>query len=274
MSTIVMGFRRYETPHASITASAANTGILGPIFSAMLLAASIALHQSEHSSSAFLYTLSRAIAVMCLVLSGVHAHFRHSTHSILFDREYFYDPDEEGRWNDSDVNDPSHLDIFPCVRTHAFSRLGFYVSVIVLICLVCLFAISETLVHGMQDTSLQFQYILGLFILPLATKFWVSFHPLREAYLGNMDLVLAWTVGQSRQMAMIVAPFWIILAWALSKPMSLCFQDLLLTLSYFFAFSFVILCLQKGKTTYLNGFVLLGLYFLIAPALVFLAQVL
>lgn len=266
--------------HGSMTSSALNTGILGPIFSAMLLAASIALHQSEHGSSAILYTLSRAIAIVCLVLSGAHAIFRHSTHSTLFD-EFFDDPVEERRWNDSGVNDPSHLDIFPCFLNdlympsgpiHAFSRLGFYVSVIILMFLVGLFALSETLVHGMQDTSLQSQYILGLFILPLATKFWVSLHPLREAYRGNMDLVLAWTVGQSRQMVMIVAPFWIILAWALSKPMSLCFQDLLLTLSYFFAFSFVILVLQKGKSSYFDGFVLLGLYFLIAPALILLAQ--
>jgi len=73
-------------------------------------------------------------------------------------------------------------------------------------------------------------------------------------------------IGSSIQIALLVTPFLVILGWAvLDKPMTLHFETFE-TVAFAFSVLVVTYTVQDGKSNYLEGAMLLGLYAIIALA--------
>lgn len=107
---------------------------------------------------------------------------------------------------------------------------------------------------------------IGLILIPIVGNAAEHVTAVVVAVKNKMDLAMGVAIGSSIQIALLVTPFLVILGWAvLGQPMSLHF-DTFETVA--FAFSVLIVCytVQDGKSNYLEGAMLLGLYFIIAFA--------
>lgn len=78
-----------------------------------------------------------------------------------------------------------------------------------------------------------------------------------------MDLAIGVAVGSSMQIALLVTPFLVILGWIIGQPMSLYFQPFE-TVILFVSVLVTNYLISDGKSNYLEGAMLLGLYTIIA----------
>ena len=84
-----------------------------------------------------------------------------------------------------------------------------------------------------------------------------------------MDLAIQVAVGSSLQIALFVAPFFVIAGWIMDVNMTLDFN--LFDTSVLFCSVFVVNALiQDGKSNWLEGVFLLGSYLVIAMAFYFI----
>lgn len=78
-----------------------------------------------------------------------------------------------------------------------------------------------------------------------------------------MDLAIGVAIGSSMQIALLVTPFMVILGWIIGQPMSLHFQTFE-TVIFFISTYLTYHVVQDGKSNYLEGAMLLGIYVIIA----------
>lgn len=78
-----------------------------------------------------------------------------------------------------------------------------------------------------------------------------------------MDLAIGVAIGSSMQIALLVTPFLVILGWAIGQPMTLHFHTFE-TVTFFVSTYITYLVVADGKSNYLEGAMLLGMYFIIA----------
>lgn len=77
-----------------------------------------------------------------------------------------------------------------------------------------------------------------------------------------MDLAIGVAIGSSMQIALLVTPFLVILGWILDEPMSLQFE-IFETVVFFLAVLVTNYLISDGKSNYLEGAMLLGMYIII-----------
>lgn len=77
-----------------------------------------------------------------------------------------------------------------------------------------------------------------------------------------MDLAIGVAIGSSMQIALLVTPFLVILGWILGEPMSLQFE-IFETVVFFLAVLVTNYLISDGKSNYLEGAMLLGMYIII-----------
>jgi Ca2+:H+ antiporter len=80
-----------------------------------------------------------------------------------------------------------------------------------------------------------------------------------------MDLAMGVAIGSSMQIALLVTPFLVILGWIIDQPMTLHFETFE-TVVFFVSVLVVTYTVADGKSNYLEGAMLLGLYIIIALA--------
>lgn len=78
-----------------------------------------------------------------------------------------------------------------------------------------------------------------------------------------MDLAIGVAIGSSMQIALLVTPFLVILGWIINEPMTLHFQTFE-TIVFFVSTYLTYHVVQDGKSNYLEGAMLLGIYVIIA----------
>lgn len=77
-----------------------------------------------------------------------------------------------------------------------------------------------------------------------------------------MNLAIGVALGSSMQIALLVTPFLVILGWILNEPMSLQFE-IFETVVFFLAVLVTNYLISDGKSNYLEGAMLLGMYIII-----------
>jgi len=80
-----------------------------------------------------------------------------------------------------------------------------------------------------------------------------------------MDLAMGVAIGSSMQIALLVTPFLVILGWIIGQPMTLHFETFE-TVVFFLSVLVVTYVCADGKSNWLEGAMLLGLYIIIALA--------
>jgi len=106
---------------------------------------------------------------------------------------------------------------------------------------------------------------VGLILLPIVGNAAEHVTAVVVAVKDKMDLALGVAIGSSMQIALLVTPFLVILGWIIGQDMTLHFETFE-TVVFFLSVLVVTYVVMDGKSNYLEGAMLVGLYFIIALA--------
>ena len=213
--------------------------------------------------------LSHGTAVILLLLYVLYLFFQLRTHSKFFDAEG--EGKQDGEQEEGKVLSPLAAGVALVL-----------ITVLVAVC-------AEYLVDSI-DSIVQTAHIsktfIGLVLLPIVGNAAEHVTAAVVAMKDKMDLAIGVAIGSSMQIALLVTPFLVILGWIMDKPMTLHFETFetvvfflsVLITSYVIAVRFPLLSSkmiqwkltdgQDGKSNYLEGAMLLGMYTIIALAFV------
>lgn len=192
--------------------------------------------------------LSHGTAMVLLILYIMYLVFQLRTHSDLFDVE------NQAADDSSDSEEPQ-------MSPWAAAGVLIIVTIVVAVC-------AEYLVDSI-DSMVQTAHIsktfVGLILLPIVGNAAEHVTAVVVALKDKMDLAMGVAIGSSLQIALLVTPFLVILGWIIGQPMTLHFETFE-TVIFFLSVLVVTYVIGDGKSNYLEGSMLIGLYIIIALA--------
>merc|ERR1719272_1181637 len=126
--------------------------------------------------------------------------------------------------------------------------------------------VSEFLVHGIDGFAHEMgfsQTFIGVVVLPIIGNACEHSTAVLVAMKDKVTLAIGIAVGSTIQVALFVVPFAVVVGWMLDQPMDLNFHRVnawALILSSLLVMSVLVV----GKSTWMNGFVLITAYFVLA----------
>lgn len=192
--------------------------------------------------------LSRGTAIILLVLYAMYLIFQLRTHSNLFDPE---DP------LTADGEEPEEPTLGPIAATAVLV----VVTVLVAICADYLVGSIDDLVESANISKA----FIGLILIPIVGNAAEHVTAVVVALRNKMDLAMGVAIGSSIQIALGVTPFLVIVGWIIGRDMTLHFETFE-TVAFAVSVLVVTYTVQDGKSNYLEGAMLLGLYIIIAVA--------
>ncbi|CZR56963.1 probable calcium/proton exchanger [Phialocephala subalpina] len=208
-----------------------------------------ALTKSQEDSEANILILSHGTAIILLILYVLYLIFQLRTHATLFDAENA----AEGEDGEADEE--------PQLSPWAAAGVLVVVTIAVAVCAEFLVDSIDSLV----ETAHISKTFIGLILLPIVGNAAEHVTAVVVAVKDKMDLAMGVAIGSSMQIALLVTPFLVILGWIIGQPMTLHFQTFE-TVVFFLSVLVVTYVIQDGKSNYLEGAMLLGLYIIIALA--------
>ncbi|KAH8811971.1 Sodium/calcium exchanger protein-domain-containing protein [Xylogone sp. PMI_703] len=208
------------------------------------------LSSSDADSETNILILSHGTAIVLLVLYVLYLVFQLRTHASLFDAEHAAADD------DTEVEEP---------------QMGPWAAAAVLIVITLLVAVCAEYLVDSIDALVATAHIsktfIGLILLPIVGNAAEHVTAIVVAVKDKMDLAMGVAIGSSMQIALMVTPFLVILGWIIGQPMTLHFETFE-TVVFFLSVLVVAYVIGDGKSNYLEGCMLLGLYFIIALAFI------
>ena len=222
---------------------------------------------SDSDKDDTLLILSHGTAVILLLLYVLYLFFQLKTHKDLFDDE----EEHSGEQDEGRILSPPAAGVALVI-----------VTVLVAVC-------AEYLVDSIDSivaTAHISKTFIGLVLLPIVGNAAEHVTAVVVALKDKMDLAIGVAIGSSMQIALLVTPFLVILGWIMDRPMTLHFETFetvvfflsVLITSYVIAVSLAsdyeqpvqgkLTIGQDGKSNYLEGAMLLGMYTIIALAFV------
>ncbi|KAJ9151111.1 Vacuolar calcium ion transporter [Pleurostoma richardsiae] len=243
-----------EQSFATITAQ--TTCSLMTLASASMIIPSTLYNALDKSSSEdkdeTILILSHGTAIILLILYIMYLYFQLRTHKNLFN------PDLEIAAQEAAAPEHEHESM------SAWSAAAVLIAVTVVIS-VC----ADYLVSSIDDivaTGKISKNFIGLILIPIVGNAAEHVTACVVAVRDKMDLAMGVAVGSSIQIALLVTPFLVILGWAvLDQPMTLQFNTFE-TIVFALSVLVVTYTVQDGKSNYLEGAMLMGLYLIIAIA--------
>ncbi|KAF9476694.1 calcium/proton exchanger [Pholiota conissans] len=145
--------------------------------------------------------------------------------------------------------------------------LSLWMTVILLVVVTTLVAITAeflvTAIDGMTETGPITKEFVGIILLPIVGNAAEHVTAVTVSVKDKLNLSLGVAVGSSIQIALFVIPFIVTLAWILGKPLTLLF-DPYESISMFLAVLTVNYVVQDGKSNWLEGYILMSLYLILA----------
>ncbi|KAF8899949.1 Sodium/calcium exchanger protein-domain-containing protein [Gymnopilus junonius] len=145
--------------------------------------------------------------------------------------------------------------------------LSLYMTIALLVAVTVLVAITaEWLVDsigGLTDTGNISKEFVGVILLPIVGNAAEHVTAVSVSVKDKLNLSLSVAVGSSIQIALFVIPFIVILGWILGKPLTLLF-DPYESIAMFLTVLTVNYVVQDGKSNWLEGFILMCLYVILA----------
>jgi Ca2+:H+ antiporter len=133
---------------------------------------------------------------------------------------------------------------------------------------ICLAAMSEVLTHAIEPAADSLHLtprFAGLFLLASVGNAAELLNAIRFARKDQMDLCIGVTVGASAQVALLVAPVLVFLGMIMHQDMNLIFSPLELV-AIVMAIYLTRNLTYDGESSWLEGLMLIGVYFLFAIA--------
>jgi Ca2+:H+ antiporter len=122
--------------------------------------------------------------------------------------------------------------------------------------------LAELLVGTVEHVSEQFslsEFFVGIIIVPIIGNVAEHFSAVQLAAKNKPDITLAIAAGSSTQVALLVAPIFVLVSYLFSPHMNLVFTPLELVVLLFAAFLFAFISFD-GESNWLEATQLLGLY--------------
>lgn len=201
---------------------------------------------SDSDEDDTLLILSHGTAVILLLLYVLYLFFQLKTHKDLFDDE----EENSGEQDEGRVLSPPAAGVALVI-----------VTVLVAVC-------AEYLVDSIDsivETAHISKTFIGLVLLPIVGNAAEHVTAVVVALKDKMDLAIGVAIGSSMQIALLVTPFLVILGWIMDRPMTLHFETFE-TVVFFLSVLITSYVIADGKSNYLEGAMLLGMYTIIALA--------
>ncbi|TPX36675.1 hypothetical protein SmJEL517_g01191 [Synchytrium microbalum] len=186
-------------------------------------------------------SLSRAVAILLLVVYGLYILFQFRTHAYLFKPVV----DEEEEYN-------------TLTLPIAFMAL---IGATILIGVCAEFLVSS--IQGLATAWNLTETFIGLIILPIVGNAAEHVTAVTVAMKNKMDLALSVALGSSLQIAILVTPIFVLIGWALGVNLTLDFP-IFQTAVVFVTVFIVTQLVNDGKSNWLEGVLLLVAYLIIA----------
>ncbi|KAG7001641.1 Vacuolar calcium ion transporter [Fusarium oxysporum f. sp. conglutinans] len=198
------------------------------------------LNQSGSDEKAqSILTLSRGTSIILLLLYVLYLVFQLRTHSNLFDAEKQSEGDEEGECEEPTLG--------------LVAAIAVLVVTTVLVTLCADYLVNS--INGLVTTSGISRGFIGLILIPIVGNAAEHVTAVVVALRDKMDLAMGVAVGSSIQIAILVAPFLVIVGRIIVQTVAFAVSVLVVTYT-----------IQDGKSNYLEGAMLTGLYIIIALA--------
>ncbi|KAG9233761.1 Sodium/calcium exchanger protein-domain-containing protein [Amylocarpus encephaloides] len=231
----------------NMTVASTMSSLLSVAAASLIIPATLyaALSKSKEATEGNILTLSHGTAIILLVLYVLYIFFQLKTHSHLFDGEAADNEEQE----------------VPQMSPWAAGTILIVVTLLVAVCAEFLVDSIESVVETMHISKT----FIGLILLPIVGNAAEHVTAIVVALKDKMDLAMGVAIGSSMQIALLVTPALVILGWIIGQPMTLHFETFE-TVVFFLSVLVVTYVLQDGKSNFLEGAMLLGLYFIIALA--------
>jgi len=118
-------------------------------------------------------------------------------------------------------------------------------------------------INGLTDTGHISKEFVGVILLPIVGNAAEHVTAVTVSVKDKLNLSIGVAVGSSIQIALFVIPFIVTLGWILNKPLTLLF-DPYQSVALFLTVLTVNYVVQDGKSNWLEGFILMGLYLILA----------
>jgi Ca2+:H+ antiporter len=240
-----LGGLKHSTQKFSQQASQTNGSLLLLAMVGLVIPAAFASTTSSSGDSS-LVNLSHYTALILLGIYAMHLLFQLKTHADLFATESHHDEESE------------------------MSKKQAILLLVISTIFVALMA--EILVHSIEFAADSFglpPVFIGVILLPLFGNAAEHFTALTVARKDKMDLSIGIAIGSSIQIALLIAPVTILIAWGLGLPLTLEF-GLFETVAAFMAILVTNFIVQDGESNWLEGAMLLATYAIISIAFLFL----
>ncbi|KIM21352.1 hypothetical protein M408DRAFT_333492 [Serendipita vermifera MAFF 305830] len=197
-----------------------------------------------------LLLISRGTSIILLVLYIAYLNFQLRTHPDLFRRRLHPgEQEEEEEQEDKEMNLPAA----------AVALLA-----ITLVTSFC----ADYLVASIEEFAQRYEIpeaFIGLILLPIVANAAEHFTAVWMAMKGKMEITMGIAIGSSIQISAFVIPLLVIIGWIVGKDLTLYFANFE-TITMFVSILLVNMLIQDGKSNYMEGLMLIGLYLVIGLA--------
>ncbi|KAL1842661.1 hypothetical protein VTJ49DRAFT_4572 [Mycothermus thermophilus] len=214
----------------------------------------------ENNKQASILVLSRGTSIILLLLYVLYLYFALHTHKKLFEPEVAVYRAENGLSGDHD-EDGAEEEHQPLMGVWA---AGLVLVATTLVISVCADYMVDS-IDALVATGKISKTFIGLILIPIVGNAAEHVTACVVAIKDKMDLAMGVAIGSSIQIALLVTPALVMLGWAIGQPMSLHFETFE-TIAFGLSVLVVTYTVQDGKSNYLEGAMLLGLYMIIALA--------
>ncbi|KAG0648940.1 calcium ion transporter [Hyphodiscus hymeniophilus] len=204
------------------------------------------LKPSSEDTDRNILTLSHGTAIILLILYVLYLFFQLRTHACLFDAE-----------SQAEEDDAEEAAMGP------WPAAGVLIVVTIAVAICAEYLVDS--IDSLVETAHISKTFVGLILLPIVGNAAEHVTAVVVAIKDKMDLALGVAIGSSMQIALLVTPFLVILGWIIGQPMTLHFETFE-TVVFFLSVLVVTYTIMDGKSNYLEGCMLLGLYIIIALA--------
>ncbi|KAL2112609.1 hypothetical protein VUR80DRAFT_7034 [Thermomyces stellatus] len=198
--------------------------------------------------------LSRGTAIILLLLYGLYLYFQLRTHHNLFNSDFEHS-------HVSELNADAESEE-PCMGAIPAAIVLLITTVVIGVCADYLVSSID---HVVETAGISKNFV-GLILIPIVGNAAEHVTAVVVAMKNKMDLAMGVAIGSSIQIALLVTPFLVMVGWAIHEPMSLHFETFS-TVAFAFSVMVVTYTVQDGRSNYLEGAMLLGVYCIIALAL-------
>lgn len=163
----------------------------------------------------------------------------------------------------------THTAYFSGEEEEEKTKMNLSTSILVLFISTVMVAFSaEYMVDSIQSLTINTGIsptFIGLIVIPIVGNAAEHYTAVLSALKGKMDLSIGVAMGSATQVALFVTPFVVLVGWIIAQPMTLeftIFESITLFLSVFLVNGVI----QDGKSNWLEGFMLMAVYCIIAIA--------